>query len=174
MGSGKVEKIIYNKYAVSDDGHVYSLDYNHTGKRKELKGYVDKDGYIIILIRGAPKEKIRRSRLVAECFIPNPDNLPQVNHKDTNRKNDAAYNLEWCDNTYNQQYASNCGSFNHVKQNVVQIDKLGSIIAEYDSICEASRKTGVNRVNITNCIGGKQKMAGGYIWKKGGDVNHGR
>ena len=41
-------------------------------------------------------------------------------------------------------------------------------------ICDASRKTGINRVNITNCIGGKQKMAGGYIWKKGGDVNHGR
>lgn len=76
-----MEKIIYGKYAVTDDGHVYSLDYNHTGKRKELVGYTDKDGYIIILIRGAPKEKIRRCRLVAECFIPNPDGLPMINHK---------------------------------------------------------------------------------------------
>ena len=169
-----MEKIVYNKYIVSDDGHVYSMDYNHTGQNKELTGYIDKDGYVIILIRGAPKEKMRRSRLVAGCFIPNPDNLPQVNHKDANRQHDNVNNLEWCDNTYNQRYASLHGSFDAIKCTVIQYDKFGNVVARYDSVCDAARSTGICRTNITACIGGRQNMAGGFIWKKGGEVNHGK
>lgn len=75
-------------YTISDDGKIYSLDYNHTGKKKELVGYTDKDGYRVILIKNKiyPNGiKIKRYRAVADHFIPNPDNLPQVNHKDTVR-----------------------------------------------------------------------------------------
>ena len=168
------EKVIYDKYVVSGDGHIYSLDYNHTGKRKELTGYIDKDGYVIILIRGAPKEKLRRGRVVAECFIPNPDNLPQVNHKDSNKQNDAVYNLEWCDNTYNQRYASSHGSFDTLKCTVIQYDKFNHIIATHNSINEAAKSTGICRTNIVACIGGKQHMSGGFIWEKGGEVNRGQ
>lgn len=173
--NGDDEVIVDGKWAVTRNGHIYSLNYNHTGKRNELTGYVDKDGYVIVLLRGlSPKEKIRRARLVAECFIPNPENLPQVNHMDTNRTNDSADNLEWCDNTYNQVYASTHGSFDSVKQSVCQCDGFGNVITAYDSISEAARAIGRKRQGIIACIGGKQKMAYGYIWKKGGEVNHGQ
>lgn len=164
-------------YTISDDGKIYSLDYNHTGKKKELVGYTDKDGYRVILIKNKiyPNGiKIKRYRAVADHFIPNPDNLPQVNHKDTVRQHDSADNLEWCTNTYNQQYASRCGSFDCIKKTVIQMDVKGNIINTYKSICEASRMTGVCRIGITNCLGGKQRMSGGFVWKKGGEVNHGQ
>ena len=65
--NGDDEVIVDDKWAVTRNGHIYSLNYNHTGKRSELTGYVDKDGYVIVLLRGlSPKEKIRRARLVAE------------------------------------------------------------------------------------------------------------
>src|SRR5690606_37462957 len=84
------------KYEIGDDGSVWSLDYNHTGQRKRLNTYPDKDGYpyVYLVVKGK-RYKRYPHRMVAISFIPNPDNKPQVNHKDRNRNNPDVSNLEW-------------------------------------------------------------------------------
>lgn len=84
------------KYAVSLDGSVYSLNFHRTGFTKILKAKCDKDGYLEVGLYKNGKKYYRIHRLVAMAFIPNPDNLPQVNHKDGVRDNNRHTNLEWC------------------------------------------------------------------------------
>ena len=97
---------------------------------------------------------------MAEAFIPNPDELPEVNHKDENRNNNCVDNLEWCDKTYNNNYGNHTTRFCKL---VLCVET--KII--YSSSHEASRQTGVNRGNICNvCRNHKyNKTAGGYHWK---------
>ena len=101
-------------YIVSSDGRVYST--NDTGPswhHKEISQRVNSDGYMQITV-GKTKNRSRYSvhRMVAEAFIPNPDDLPEVNHKDCDRTNNCVENLEWCTHKYNIQYAIENG--NHI------------------------------------------------------------
>lgn len=111
------EKIInYNgvDYIISSDGHVYST---HNSQRsiyhQEISQRENSDGYMIITtgITGS-RRTVRVHRLVAMAFIPNPNNYPEVNHKDCNRKNNDVSNLEWCTHEYNIQYSIDAG--NHI------------------------------------------------------------
>ena len=86
-------------YFVTEDGRVFS---NKSGALRELKLRRKKKGYCTIVIK--EKEKLVH-RLVAETYIPNPDNLPQVNHKDEDKSNNQVSNLEWCSNQYNGEYS---------------------------------------------------------------------
>ena len=95
----------YSNYMISNYGRVKSLNYRRTGKEKILSLKKDKKGYYYITLS---KDGIGRNykihRLVAQAFIPNPNNLPQVNHKDENPSNNCVENLEWCTNEYNLNY----------------------------------------------------------------------
>lgn len=111
------EKIITIKevnYIVSSDGKVYST--NNVGRAKyhqEISQRKNKDGYMQITVgRTGNRCQYRVHRIVAEAFIPNPDNLPEVNHKDNDRTNNRVDNLEWCTHTYNIQYSIDSG--NHI------------------------------------------------------------
>lgn len=87
----------FPKYEVGDDGSIWSLDYNHTGKRKELRQWLDRDGYsYVILVVNSKRFKRLVHRMVATCFIPNINNKPQVNHKNGVRNDNRVENLEWC------------------------------------------------------------------------------
>lgn len=90
------------KYQVSNLGRVWSI-----GSQKYLKGSYDKDGYIqVYLTAKNGKTKIEKiHRLVALAFLDNPNNYPQVNHKDKNKQNNCVDNLEWCDIKYNNTYS---------------------------------------------------------------------
>ena len=182
-------------YEVSNIGNVRSLDRCVSGKLNSkhfVKGKVFKlqkshKGYKTVILHKHGKASQKQvHRLVAEAFISNPFNLPQVNHKDTNKENNCVNNLEWITNYDNMQHAMRNGCFGeftdrqrcavmeniikcHEKQkkNVIQLDDFGNIIAEYESIKQAEKETGINNSKITMCCKGKRKHAGGFCWRYG-------
>lgn len=108
----------FSDYLVTSSGDVYSLNYNHTGKIKVLKPFLTtgkkNKGYFLVDIWNKGKRKTRLvHRLVAEAFIPNPSNLPQINHKDRVKTHNWTSNLEWCTNQYNIAYEYKCGKIKH-------------------------------------------------------------
>lgn len=171
-------------YQVSNLGRVKSLDRYVNGngmmqlkKGKLLKLQVSKSGYLYVCLCNNGKEKLCRvNRLVAEAFLPNPDNLPQVNHKDEDKTNNSVDNLEWCDNKYNINYGT-CIERRSKKmsdillnrkdlsKSVLQYTIDGEFIAEYKSTMDVKRKLGFDSGNISKCCNGKQKTYKGFIWK---------
>lgn len=107
-------------------------------------------------------------RLVAETFIPNPNNYPCINHKDENTQNNCADNLEWCTWKYNNNYGkhkyANC-------KPVIQFDIDGNFIKEFPSISSASREIGCSDHVIRVACDGEfmKKSAYGFRWKRKGD-----
>lgn len=83
------------KYEVGSDGSVWSLNYNHTGKRKRLKTYLDQDGYPHVYLVSGKRIKKMVHRLVAELFLVKPTPQHQVNHKNGKRNDSKLSNLEW-------------------------------------------------------------------------------
>lgn len=158
-------------YLVSDEGEVVALPkvvktHYRTAHRKakpikiHLRG---KNGLMYAFASLSKDGKTKAysvHRLVAQAFIPNPDNLPEVNHKDENPLNNRVENLEWCTRQYNIDYSKS--------KPVCQYDESG-ISAEYKSIAEASRVTGIGRTSINNVLCGWSKTAGGYKWAYAND-----
>lgn len=138
-------------YLVYPDGRIYSLLRN-----KFLQPWVDSDGYLRVELQTVPKLV---HRLVAECFIPNPQNYETVNHKDENKLNNHIDNLEWMSRENNVKYSQN---------NAIQmLDKeTGEVIQSFVSMSEAERQTGIYHGNISKVCQGKRRTAGGYLWKK--------
>lgn len=151
-----------NLYKVSNLGNVKNC---LSGRILKLSN--DKDGYKLINLR---KNGVRKTykvhRLVAQAFIPNPQNLPFVNHKDEIKSNNRASNLEFCTQKYNLNYGTAQERKAKAKSKpVLQYDKNKNFVKEYTSIMDASRKTGIDFSNICKICKGKYKTAGGYIWK---------
>ena len=147
----------------------------------------DNNGYLrILLINGDKKKKKLIHRLVAETFIPNPDNKPQVNHKDLNKKNNNVDNLEWVTNQENVQHAiqniperrkqlkedmSKIGK-KYGKQNGINSSKPvsqysldGKLIKTFSSAREAHIELGISYKCISKCCNGNLKTYKGFIWK---------
>lgn len=153
------------KYQISDLGQV------RNSKGNILKGYTNNRGYQMVHLRAKDKNKLYSiHRLTAEAFIPNPDNLPQINHKDENKLNNNINNLEWCDSKYNVNYGTGNKRRSKTKINntynikSVQCIETGII---YTSTREAERQTGTDNSQISAVCNHKKnyKTAGGYHWK---------
>lgn len=153
---------------VSTLGRVRTIDkmvWNGRGtwlmKGRVLKQSNDKDGYlqVHILIDGKWTTK-RVHRLVAQTFISNSDNLPEVNHKNCVRDDNRVSNLEFCTHSYNIKYREKYGiSLGHP---VFAINLTTLEVSRFRSQHEASRVLGVNQGNIDSVIKGKRKQTGGF------------
>ena len=145
------------KYMVSNLGRAKSLNYRNTGKEKIMKPQDNGKGYLFVqLCKDGKVKNCRINRLVAQAFLPNTNNLPEVNHKDENPKNNCVDNLEWCTRQYNVDYS--------LSKAVIGIDKVSGLILEFPSTMEASRQTGIDHRRINDCLKGRQKSAKGFYW----------
>ena len=172
------------KYMVSNTGKVKSLNYRRTGKEKILKAYPDKDGYLYAqLWKDCIGKNYRINRLVAQAFLENPDNFPEVNHKDEDKQNNYVENLEWCTSKYNINYGTRNQriaeklkgrkmSEESIKKRVEKtckpvfsVNKESGLIMWWQSAAEAGRVLGIDNGTIGKCCKGKgYKSAGGYYW----------
>ena len=147
-----------NEYQISNYGRVRSLKNNKFHIKTPILGRTQ-DYYSIGLTHNGIKKQYSIDRLVAETFIPNPNNYPEVNHKDENPKNNHIDNLEWVTHSQNVKHSSYRQSYP-----VAQYDENFNLIAEYPSLAEAERQTGCARTNIKSSIERNGKCHG-YIWK---------
>ena len=166
-------------YQVSNMGRVKSVERtvrNGRGYRivpeKIKEPYDNGHGYLLVaLYKDGNREQPLVHRLVATAFLENPDNLPEVNHKDENKYNNCMDNLEYCSRLYNNTYngrAKKVGEKNtnnpKISKPVFSINKESGLIMWWESIMEAERCTGIYNGNISKCCQGKAKSAGNHIW----------
>lgn len=157
-------------YQVSSKGRVKSLERvtvdsigrKHHRKERILKDHMYK-GYLYVRLYDGPK---RIHRLVAEVFIPNLENKPQVNHKDENKTNNKVENLEWMTAKENLNYGTrNERSAKALSKPVAQYTKDGEFVKIWPSQSEAERQLEISPGNICNALQGRYKTCGGFVWK---------
>lgn len=157
-------------YQVSDNGDVRSLNYNGTKERRNLKFGKTNKYLQVLLYKDKKKKRFLVHRLVAEAFIPNPLNLPQINHKDENPSNNKVSNLEWCDNKYNHNYGTiNKRVADKLSKPVLQFTLNGEFVREWSSTAECGRN-GFDFSAVAKCCRGKLKQYKGFIWKYKGEA----
>ena len=152
-----LDKMVWNgKGTWLMKGRILKQRYNH-------KGYMR----VGITIDG---ERAMKSvhRLVAQTFIDNPNDFPQVNHKNCVRDDNRVSNLEWCDNSYNQKYREKYGKA--LGRPVFAVNLATLEVSQFKSQAEAGRVLGAGQSSITNVINGKLKQTHGY-WFKEDDGN---
>lgn len=152
-----------NKYEVSNLGRVRSHKTS-----KYLKPYCNNDGYLVVGLSKNNKVKtLSLHRLVAKYFVPNPDNLPEVNHKDYNATNNQYDNLEWCSRAYNIEYSKDRiirATKQRFSRVIYQYNQEGVLVKTWNLIMDIHRELGLNHRQITDCCNGKVKTCGNYVW----------
>ena len=146
-------------YQVSNLGRVRSI--------RIMNPFTLNSGYLGLSLYKDKKEKhFLIHRLVASAFCENPNNFSQVNHKDENKMNNCADNLEWCTNLYNRHYGTGIERMRKKKGKAIkQFTLNGELVAEYPSIMDAERTLGFDHSSICACCKGKKKQYNGFVWK---------
>ena len=152
-------------YEVSNHGNVRSLH----KETKELSIANSKRGYrVVSLYKDGNATMKNVHQLVAQAFIPNPENKPCINHKDFNRLNNYVENLEWCTYAENNLHSIEEGKRG---KTVIQLTRDGEFIEQFDSIKRAESHTGIASQNIGKVCKGEREFAGKYKWEYGIDKN---
>lgn len=150
------------------------------GSKRLIKGHVlkqhpNKKGYLQVGVRvNGKKVTLRVHRIIASCFLPNPDNLPQVNHKDCDKTNNNVSNLEWCTNEYNIAYKEKYGksAAEVLGRSVLAVNLKNREVSFFKTQSEAARQLKVNVGNINHIVRkrGRLKTTGGF-WFCNADSN---
>lgn len=154
----------FHDYQISDNGEVKSLKH---GKEMILSSTNDGKGYLMVSLSKDGKNIIKRiHRLVAETFIPNPNNLPVVRHLNDISNDNRLENLAW--GTVKDNIADSIRNNLHpsTKRRIKIISIKSDDIRKYNSQADAGRDLGIITSHINECVNGKRKSAGGYIFKK--------
>ena len=167
-------------YQVSNMGRVKSLErtvwdkggFYKTVAERILKVGKGGKGYSqVILCKEGKGKSYKIHRLVASAFCENPSGYNEVNHKDENKENNRADNLEWCSRSYNCSYndrAKKAGKKlrNNPNQSkpILGVDKVTGLILEFPSINEAVRQLRIKQSHIWECCNGRRNSAGGFYW----------
>lgn len=153
-------------YQVSNLGRVKSLPRNTNNQYKNglvKKNIVRGKGYYYVNLYNKSTKLFTIHKLVAEAFIPNPNNLPCVNHIDGNKLNNKIDNLEWCSYSNNEIHAYNNDLKAPIFKKVNQYDLNGNFIKTWNSIKEA--QTFFKTTHIGECCRGKRNQTKNYIWR---------
>ena len=167
----------YEDFEVSNLGRILSLNYKNTGKSELLEPSETTCGYLVVnLCKNEKRKTCLVHRVIAETFLENPENLPEINHKDEDKTNNFVFlnedgsvdkeksNLEW------KNHRDNC---NHGTRNervakaqskpVLQFTLDGEFVREWPSTMECERN-GFSSGNVSACCRGERKTAYGFIW----------
>ena len=172
----------YEGYKVSNWGKILSLNYNRTGKPELMNPAEDTSGYLQVGLRKNGETNLCLvHRLVAQTFIPNPENLPEVNHKDEDKTNNFVFlnedgsvdkeksNLEWknhrdnCNHGTRNERIGKTSTNGKQSKKVLQLSLSGELIREWPSIHECGRN-GFDFRNVSACCRGERKTAYGFRW----------
>lgn len=171
-----------NSYAVSSLGMIKRTKYKTKICDKFLKVWTDRDGYsTVVLCKNGKLSNHKVHRIVANAFIPNPENKETVNHRDGNKMNNAVSNLEWATRSENTFHAIRTGLKPRTtpkqiaavkkltesnKKPIMQFSKdTLKYIKTYASATDASKELSIDLSNISSCCLGKTQSAGGFNWK---------
>ena len=151
----------FSNYLIDNKGDVWNI----TTKLKR-KLYKDSGGRLMIdLWEKGIRYKFLVHRLVAQAFIYNPNNKPQINHINGTCIDNRVENLEWVTDSENKYHAHRTGLITPKRIKVIQLSKNEEFIKQHISILHASKDTKVDRKSIKFNILGKYKQAGGFVWK---------
>ena len=177
-------------YECSNLGNVRSLNYRHTNTIKALSPSINKDGYIRVHLWKNCKGKVLAvHRLVAEAFVPNPDNKPEIDHINTIKTDNTIWlnedgsinydktNLRWVTKKENMNNPLTIKDLSKIRignenaksiyRAVLQYTKDGKLIKEWASMNSAARELKISRSGICDCCNGRNrcKSYGGYVWR---------
>ena len=162
-------------YKVSNFGRILSLDYRNTGRAELMTPFENEKGYLQVgLWKNGERKTCYVHRLVAETFLENPDNLPEVNHKDENKTNNFVFlnedgtvnkeksNLEWKSHKDNSNHGTRNERIAKARsKRVLQLTLTGELIREWESTQECGRN-GFIQQNVVSCCNGKLKSHKGF------------
>ena len=172
------DEIYEGLYKVSNLGRILSLNYRNTGKAELMNPFDNGRGYLqVLLYKNGKRKTCKVHRLVAETFLENPENLPEVNHKDENKKNNFVFlnedgtvnkeksNLEWKNHRDNLNHGTRNERIAKAKsKKVLQFSLSGELIREWDSTQECGRN-GFNQGHVAACCRGEKPQYKGFRWE---------
>ena len=158
MRHGKFHANDFPNYSISEDGEI------RNSKGKIIKGEISNNGYrrVSLSNNDVKHKKMSVHRLVAETYIPNPHNYPEVNHKNENKLDNNVNNLEWCSTLDNLNHSRVIEKASVAKFRKVKCITTGKI---YNSIKEAADELGLYHSNIVACCNGRRATCGGLEWE---------